>query len=285
MHADLDALLTAIYVLVDDSCPRAGDQAVRPGSPTPSSSRWRSPRCSWDSPTTASSWRWPATGSGTCSPTCPSSPATTSGCGARAPDRALDQLPGLQLASFCDGCGCSTRRRCPAGARARPRSAPNSPATPATATAAPIRLLLGFPALPGLRADGTPISSSSPPPTPPSARSPSRCSSGCRSPATPSSPTRASRARIRALRREQGATLLRPDRRTSSPRFGSLGPSAMDRIGVLDLQGPARPRAPRSPHPARPLRPHRDPAARACRGPLAQLEIGDPGRHFATYGH
>src|SRR5919106_237190 len=61
------------------SCLSGRARGLRPGSQTPIWSRSRSPRCSWGSPTTASSWRSPATASRTCFPTCPSSPATTSG--------------------------------------------------------------------------------------------------------------------------------------------------------------------------------------------------------------
>jgi hypothetical protein len=85
MHAQLDDLLTATYVLVDDFLPKREAPAGRRGSRTPSSSsRWRSPKSSWDCRTTASFWRSPATGSRTCSPTCHVSRATTSVCALRA---------------------------------------------------------------------------------------------------------------------------------------------------------------------------------------------------------
>src|SRR5205809_328346 len=72
------------------SSPSAEAPVGRRGSRTPSSSRWRSPKSSWDCRTPASFWRSPATGSRTCSPTCHVSRATTSVC-ARSPHRSSER--------------------------------------------------------------------------------------------------------------------------------------------------------------------------------------------------
>ena len=85
MRADLDALLTAIYVLVDDFLPERQGPGAPPRISDAELSRWRLPRSSSGCPTTGSSSRWRAIGSGTCFPTCPSSRATTSGSGGWCP--------------------------------------------------------------------------------------------------------------------------------------------------------------------------------------------------------
>ena len=57
---------------------------------------------------------------------------------------------------------------------------------------------------------------------------------------------------------DRGAEFLRPDRKDEPLQFGSLGRvRQLDRIGLLDLQGTARPRAPRRPHTPGPVRPRR----------------------------
>ena len=67
-----------------------------------------------------------------------------------------------------------------------------------------------------------------------------------------------------------GATFLaRPQKRTAPPRQPRRGPP-MDRIDLLDLQGPTRPRTPRRPHAAWARRPHRSATARPRRRHLAQ---------------
>ena len=68
-------------------------------------------------------------------------------------------------------------------------------------------------------------------------------------------------ARRRRARRHD----LRPRAATSPNRPPPRPDPAADRVGLLDLQRPARPRTPRRPHPAQPLRPHRDPPPRARR--------------------
>ena len=49
--------------------------------------------------------------------------------------RAINYLAYISPPASATGCGCSTRRRCPAASRARPSAGRSSPATPATATA------------------------------------------------------------------------------------------------------------------------------------------------------
>ena len=69
-----------------------------------------------------------------------------------------------------------------------------------------------------------------------------------------------------------GARFLRPDRRDEPHRHGSLGPVRQWIESVhLDLQGPTHPRTPRRPHPARRLHPRRAAPARPRRRPAAQL--------------
>ena len=83
------------------------------------------------------------------------------------------------------------------------------------------------------------------------------------------------------------ANFVRPDRKNEPVRYGALGADpAMDRVGLLDLQGPADARAPRRAHPHRPGRPRRPAAARAGRRPRGTTNsIDQPGRHLALYSH
>jgi hypothetical protein len=60
------------------SCLLARGRGIRRSFLTAKRSRSRSSKCCWVCPTIVSSSRWPAAASGTCSPTCPSSRATTS---------------------------------------------------------------------------------------------------------------------------------------------------------------------------------------------------------------
>ncbi len=92
MHAPLDDPLAAIHVRTDDFLqPRCG-----PGRPPQiSDAELIAPAIARvflglpdDRQSTAGSWRWRATGSPTCFPTCPDSPPTASGCASRGPARA-----------------------------------------------------------------------------------------------------------------------------------------------------------------------------------------------------
>ena len=157
MHAQLDDLLTT-------SSPSAEAPAGRRGSRTPSSSRWRSPKSSWDCRTTASFWRSPATGSRTCSPTCHVSRATTSVC-ARSPHRSSERSTTSPSArrGGAISCGCSIRPRSPARPRARRFGAPSSRGSQPTATAALTRATSGaFASICSARATGPRSPSSSP---------------------------------------------------------------------------------------------------------------------------
>jgi hypothetical protein len=69
-----------------------------------------------------------------------------------------------------------------------------------------------------------------------------------------------------------GMHLLRPDRRDEAPRpRGDRVDPPVDRIGQRHPQGPARPGTPRRPHHRRRLRPHHPAAARHGSSDLAQL--------------
>jgi hypothetical protein len=91
---------------------------------------------------------------------------------------------------------------------------------------------------------------------------------------------------LRGLRRGAGSDLpaSRPAGRAAALRLAGVHPP-VHRIGVLDLQGPARARAPWRSHSSRPLRPHRPAPAHPRRRPLAHWEIGEPGCHFTAYAH
>ena len=116
------------------SCPRAR-AGVRPGSPTPSSSRWRSRRCS----------RSPQRPAISCAGALPArTPVPVSAQTARlqqAPARLAPRSPGCithlacRCPSFCDNLRLLDTTPVPCGHRARPPSAASSPAMPATASA------------------------------------------------------------------------------------------------------------------------------------------------------
>ena len=75
-----------------------------------------------------------------------------------------------------------------------------------------------------------------------------------------------------AFMADRGATFLRPDRKNEAPALWLARRRApTDRVGLLDLQGPAGVGAPRGPHPARSLRPSRAAPARPLGWALAQL--------------
>ena len=78
-------------------------------------------------------------------------------------------------------------------------------------------------------------------------------------------------AEFEALMAAHGRPIPAPRSPQRTPPQRQPRPRApMDRIDVLDLQRPTRPRTPRRPHPARPRRPHRPATARPGRRHLAQ---------------
>ena len=158
MHANLDALVTALYVRVDDLLPRRQGPGRPPGSPMRSSSRWRSRRCSWACPTTVSFWRSRAGGRGTCSAICPSSRATTSGC-APWPPRSRGSSHTWRSARHrsATGSDCWTPRQCPAASRPRPRGVGARRLRRLRLVQKPHPLPLGLPALLPCASDGMPI--------------------------------------------------------------------------------------------------------------------------------
>jgi len=127
--ADLDSLLTALYVLVDDLLPSAAVQEDAQRSPTPSSSRSLSLRSSCNAIPSGAFCAWPTGALDTCSPTSPSSPATTSACGRWRRRSAWPSASwrGSRHPSVI-GSGCLTPHRCPAAPRVRRSSALSLPA-------------------------------------------------------------------------------------------------------------------------------------------------------------
>src|SRR5664280_399761 len=82
MTEDLDTLLTALYVEIDDHVapPRQG-RGRRPRLTDAELCVWPWPRCCSGSTASTAGSGSPTAGWATCSATCPTSPATTSGCG------------------------------------------------------------------------------------------------------------------------------------------------------------------------------------------------------------
>src|SRR4051812_46716153 len=99
MHAQIDDLLTATYVLVDDFHPKRRGPGRPPRITDAELITLAIPQVFMGLPNDRQFWRSPATGSRTCSPTCHVSRATTSVClRAHPTDRTSDQLPRLLLA-------------------------------------------------------------------------------------------------------------------------------------------------------------------------------------------
>ncbi len=83
--------------LMTSSHPAVG-LVARPRSPTLNCSVWLSRRCCWTAPATGGFWPSRATASGTCFPTFPSSPPTTSASAPWPPDRAPAQPHRVRVA-------------------------------------------------------------------------------------------------------------------------------------------------------------------------------------------
>src|SRR5437762_5896019 len=134
MHAQLDDLLTATYVLVDDFLPKRRGPGRPPRITDAELITLAIAQVFMDCRTTAGFWRSPATGSRTCSPTCHVSRATTSVC-ARSPDRSSERSTTSPSArrGGAISCGCSIRPRSPARPRARRFGAPSSRGSQPTA--------------------------------------------------------------------------------------------------------------------------------------------------------
>jgi hypothetical protein len=109
---------------------------------------------------------------------------------------------------------------------------------------------------------------------------PRRCVAASRSSATRATPGVSSRPRWRG-----GSRLRSCDRRGGTARRvhppGDDPPT--DRVGLLDLEGPARARATQGPHDHRPAGPHRLEAARARAGVWVNTLLGLPSRSFAQF--
>ena len=129
MLADLDSLLTALYVLVDDFLPVRSGAGHRPKITDAELITLASRRSCFSAIPSGGFCVSPAGGWGTCSPTSPDSPATTSACEHLLPGfaRSSTSWPGSPHRSVT-GCGCWTPRPCRAAPRVRRSSALSLPA-------------------------------------------------------------------------------------------------------------------------------------------------------------
>ena len=89
MHADLDTLVMALYVTIDDLLGPRQAPAASPSSAMPSWSVWPSPRCCSAAAPSGAGCGSPASDSGICSPTCQRPRPTTAGCAGPRPLVAL----------------------------------------------------------------------------------------------------------------------------------------------------------------------------------------------------
>lgn len=256
MDADLELLLTTVFCTATISCPKA-PRTRGEGSQTPRSSPSASPRRSWECRLIDVSSPSPESACAISSPSCPSSPASTSVVvGSPRRSNGSPASSPLTAPATTTTSSCWTRPRSSAVDRERRSSAPRSPITPDTATAR------ATPASSGGFASISPALLTAPhgaslwsAPLAPSARSPSSCCPKRCTAARPSSATRATPRGVRPWGPRDRR--LRPAAESQGRgRAGALAgtdPSA-DRVGVLDLQGHPLPRAPRRPHDRRSLR-------------------------------
>ena len=157
MHANLDALLTAIYVLIDDFLPPSAGPGRPPGSRDAELITLAVAQVFMGLPNDRQFLALAATGSATCFPICPSSPATTSACERCSRiERTINYLafvsPVVRRAAAArldPGALRRLARDRPALGVRRPRRLRLLPQ--------PLALLLGLSPLPALRPDGTPI--------------------------------------------------------------------------------------------------------------------------------
>src|SRR6266536_1486037 len=271
------------------SYPSAEAPAGRRGSRTPSSSRWRSPKSSWDCRTTASFWRSPATGSRTCSPTCHVSRATTSVC-ARSPHRSSERSTTSPSArrGGAISCGCSIRPRSPARPRARRFGAPSSRGIAAYGYCrSHSRYFWGFRLYLLCASDGTPIAFELAP-----ANAPEREVAREMLERVPLAGLTViadkgfAGAEFEGWMADRGAEFLRPDRKDEPLQFGSLG---RVRQWIESVFWTCKGQLGLERHGARTL-----PGLCArvglrllalAAGLRHNAEIGQPGRCFSAYGH
>jgi hypothetical protein len=225
VRADLDALLTAIYVLVDDFLPAR----VGPGAP---------PRITDAELITLAiaqvflglpndrqflalaRWRL-----GHLFPYPPKQPGYNKRLRLLGPQiaRSINTWPSSRRRSATVS-GCSTRPRCRAASRARPHAARSLPASPATVIAARTPLLLGFRLYLLCATDGTPIAFELAP-----ANAPEREVAKEMLERVPLAgyvvvaDKGFAGGDFEAFMESTGARFLRPDRKDEHARFGSLG--------------------------------------------------------------
>jgi len=85
VHADLDTLVVALYVTIDELLGHRTGPGRRPSSATPNWSVWRSPKSCSGSPLNGAGCGSPTTGWATCFPTCRPHRPTTADCAAPRP--------------------------------------------------------------------------------------------------------------------------------------------------------------------------------------------------------
>lgn len=291
MHTDLDALVIALYVRIDDLLPRwRGRGCPPPHHRRLSSSPWRWPRCSWPCEATAGSWGLPSGALDICFRICPSSPATASASGPWRPRSFMSSaiLPHTSRRSST-GCGCWTRPLCPAGSRSE--TARRSELSGSAAygwCASHSRHFWGFRLYLLCAPDEMPIAFELAPANAPERVVATQIARAVSSfMATRSWPTRASR--VRTFKRPwppSGHASCAPIAGSVSRRNGSLGPVrqwiesvfwtckgqlSLERHGGRTLTGVCVRVALR--------------LLALAAGPVHNHQIGNPGRHFAAYGY
>jgi Transposase DDE domain len=254
----------------------------------PSSSRWRSPRCSWGSLTIASSWGWRTGGWATCSLPAPTAGLQQAAAGARTSDARVITHLAVTSPSFCDGLRLLDSTPVPCGqSRETARRSELAGSAAYGWCRSHSRYFWGYRLYLLCAADGMPI---------------------CFELASAHLPERQVAAEM--LRRvdlhgytviadkgfageefEQimaslGARFLRPDRKDERRRYGPLGPV---RQWIESTSGAAKASSRSSATAAAPSSAYASASRCACSPFAARLvynqQISDPGRQFAHYGH
>ena len=281
MHADLDALLTALYVLVDDSLPKRRGGGRPPKASDAEIICLAVAQILLDHPCDRRFLAIAGSRLGHLFPRIPKQPGSHKRVRRLTPliVRALeavaldapstgDQLRLLDSTPIpCAASRTTVRRSALAGIAGYGYCASHS------------RYFWGSACTSCAPPTGCHSASSWPPPTRPNATSPPKSSSASNSPAPPSSPTRASPAPTSNTSCSTSAV-------ASSAPTGATSPTAtaprrhppMDRSHHLDRQRQTQPGTPPRPHPDRPVRPHQPAPARPGRRHLAQLPNRPPPR-------
>ena len=275
MHADLDALLTALYVRVDDLLPKRQGPGRPPRITDAELIALAVAQMFLGIPNDRQFLALAAGGWGICSRICPKQPGYNKRLRALAPDdRSGHHASRGQLAVVVRRAQAAGLH--PGAVRPVARDGADAPSSPASAAygwcKSHSRYFWGFRLYLLCAADGMPIAFELAP---------------------ANTPEREVAAEMLARVDLHGYTVIadkgfageefeqimarprrpvpapRPQRRTATQRVARTGPP-MDRVDHLDLQRPALARTPRRPHHPRRLRPHRTPTARPRRRPRPQ---------------